>query len=145
MSKVISISHFRKMPAKKFGNLESSGIEKYEDMLDIQRGVIEKLYLETEAFLKDSGYPVDKFYLDDKSARAFVSSDLTEVFDGGEEALCISYIAHIDGTEYRTLATAEIDGENIEIYVGLYRKSDGEWLVLAEDSTWERGPGETFF
>ena len=48
-------------------------------------------------------------------------------------------------TEYRTLATAEIDGEEIEIVVELYRKSDDEWLALAEDGTWEKGPGEDFF
>ena len=145
MSKVISISQFRTKPAKKFGYLESAGIEKYEDMLDIQRGIIEELYLETEAFLRESDYPIDKFSLDDKSARDFMSSDLVEAFEGGEEALCISYVAHIDGTEYRTLATAEIDGEDIEIYVDLYKKSGNEWLVFAGDGNWNRGPGEDFF
>lgn len=144
MSKVISISQFKKKPVKKFGYLESAGIEKYEDMLDIQRGIIEELYLETEAFLREIEYPIEQFSLDDKSARDFMSADLVEAFDGGEEALCISYIAHIDGTEYRTLATAEIDGEEIEIHVELYKKSDNEWLIYSGDD-WERGPGEDFF
>lgn len=145
MSKIIPISQFKKNPAKKVGHLESAGIEKYEDMLDIQRGIIEELHLETEAFLKEINYPIDKFSLDDVSARNFISSDLVEVFENGEEELCISYIAHIDDTEYRTLATAEIDGEDIEVYVELFKKSGDEWLIFAEDGTWERGPGEDFF
>ena len=85
MSKVVSINQFKKTPIKKFGYLESAGIGKYEDMLDIQRGIIEELYLETEAFLKDIAYPLDKFFLDDKSARDFVSSHLVEAIEGGEE------------------------------------------------------------
>ena len=145
MSKIIPISRFKKNPAKKVGHLESAGIEKYKDMLDIQRGIIEELYLATEAFLKEIDFPADRFSLDDESARNFMSSDLIEVFENGEEELCISYIAHIDGTEYRTMAAAEIDGEDIEIYVELFKKSGDEWLIYAEDGTWERGPGEDFF
>ena len=144
MSKVISISQFKKKPIKKFGYLESAGIEKYEDMLDIQRGIIEELFGETEAYLREIEYPIDKFFLDDKSARDFMSSDLVEAFEGGEEALCISYVAQIDGTEYRTLATAEIEGEEIEIYVELFKKVGNEWLIFAGDDIWERGPGDFF-
>ena len=145
MNKVVFMSQFKKKSIRRFGYLESVGIEKYEDMLDIQRGIIEELYVETERFLRKVDFPVNEFVLDDKSAREFISADLVEAFEGGEEALCISYIASIEGVEYRTLATAEIDGEDITIYVELFQKAGNEWLVFAGDNQWERGPGEDFF
>jgi len=57
----------------------------------------------------------------------------------------LSYIAHIDGVEYRTMAEAQINENEIEFLVSLYKKSGKEWLVYVGDDSWERGPGENFF
>ena len=145
MNKVSSIIQIKKNSGKKYGNLESKGIEKYEEMIDLQRCIIEELYIGTDAYLREKNFPVSEFVLDDKSARDFLSSDLCEALEGGEEALTISYIAHIDGVEYRTLAYVEVDGENLEFFINLYKKSDCEWLIYTNDNTWETGPGENFF
>lgn len=147
MSEVISIKQFKKKSAKKksSAHLDSYGVEMCAQMLDLQISILEQLHLETENFLKQLHLPLHKFTLDDESAREYVSTDLFDAFSGGDEMLCLSYIAHMDKTEYRTLAFADIDGDDVGIYVDLYKKSGKEWLVYAGNGVWEQGPGEDFF
>ena len=145
MGKVISLSDFKNMTTNRKSSLKYKGLEKYIRMLTIQRGIIEELCFATDDFLKEVNFPVTSFTLDEESARNFVSADLIEAFAGGEELLYLSYIAHIDGVEYRTMAEAQFDENEIEFLVSLYKKSGKEWLVYVGDDSWERGPGENFF
>ena len=148
MSKVSSIKQIKqskKNSENKYGYLESKGIEKYDVMLELQRYIIKQLYLSTDTYLRKNGFPVSEFVLDDKSARNFLSSDFNKALEGGDESLSISYIAHIDGVEYRTLAYAEIYGETIDFSVDLYKKLNDEWIIYSSDGSWIRGPWEVFF
>ncbi len=148
MSKVIPFSQIRKTKEKKiYGYLESAGIEKYEALVEVEAGILEYLYVETEAFLKENGFDVKQFTLDEHSAREFLAVDFMEALEGGEEELCISYIAHIDGVEYRTLAQADFVGENeVEFDVNIYKRADdGEWLSYEGKDCWVEGAGKDFF
>ena len=145
MGNVISISKYRNARTNRISSLEYAGVEKYEDMLDIQRGLIEEMYQETERFLKDNKFHVEKFKLDEESARSFIIADLIKAFSGDEESLSLSYKATIGGIEYRTLAEAHFEGETVVIEVSMYKKDGSQWLVYVDMDIWEEGPGEDFF
>lgn len=145
MGKVYSFLQLKAAKTNKNCYLEAAGIEKYEEMLEGIYAILDLLYTETESFLRDNDFPIDQFVLDENSAKAFLSADYMEVFDGGEEELSISYIANIGDIEYRTLATAQIDGENVETEVNIYKRDDNEWVAFDGDDIWVEGPGEDFF
>ena len=145
MGKVYSFSQIKNRSKNKNASLEYEGIMEYGDLLEIQRDLLEELYIETESFLKEFNFPIATFRLDEKSAREYVSSDLYKVFHEGVDSLRISYIGFIDGIEYRTLAEAQIDGESVEVTVSIYKKDGNTWLIGVDQDTWEEGPGEDFF
>ena len=117
MGKVYSFGQLKDRSKNKNASLEYDGIMEYGDLLEIQRDLLEELYIETESFLREFHFPIAAFHLDEESAREYVSADLYVIFHGGEDSLRISYTANIDGTEYRTLAEAQIDGESVEVTV----------------------------
>ncbi len=148
MGTVLSFSQIKTPKDKKiWGYLESEGIEKYEDLLDLERAILEMLYIETENYLKDNHFDVRKFKLDEQSAKGFLSSDYMEALDGGEESLSISYIAIDNDVEYRTLAQAVfLEEEQVILDVNIYKKTDeGEWLCYVGENNWVEGPGKDFF
>ncbi len=145
MGKVYSFSQLKALSKNKNASLEYEGIMEYGDLLEIQRDLLEELYIETESFLKEFHFPIAAFRLDEESVREYVSADLYEIFHEGVDSLRISYIGLIDGTEYRTLAEAQIDGESVEVTVSIYKKDGNTWLIGVDQDTWEEGPGEDFF
>lgn len=145
MGKVYSFSQLKDRSKNKNASLEYDGIMEYGDLLEIQRDLLEELYIETESFLREFHFPISAFHLDEESARKYVSADLYEIFHGGEAGLWLSYIAEIDGTEYRTLAEAQIEGESVEVAVTIYKKDGNSWLIGVGQDEWEEGPGEDFF
>lgn len=144
MGKICSFKQLK--TTKKYRNsyLEAAGIEKYQDILEIITYVLDLLYTESERFLRDNDFPIREFIIDDDSAKAFLAADYMEAYIGGEEELSISYIANIGGVLYKTLATARIDGDNVETDVNIYKKSDNEWFAYDGNGNWVEGPGKDF-
>lgn len=146
MNKVVSFNKIKKEKTRNiFGYLESQGIEKFEDLLMIKKGILDLLYSETDIFLRENRFDLKAFSLDEKSARDFMSADFMEAVEEGDETLSISYAADINGINYRTLAIADINEKQVEIEVNIYKQSGEEWLIYDGSTRWIEGPGKDFF
>ncbi len=143
MGKVISFNELAHNKKMQKGHLNIESLDKYIDMMEIHRDLFEELFFVTEDELKANGFNPDVFKLDEESAHRYVSMDLVELMNGGEESMEIACEGIIEGTTYRTVAYAEIQGEAVVMYVDILKKEGEEWFIKT-DNGWEQGPGDLF-
>ena len=142
MSKVISISSYRKQKTHpKQMDYESTWAIK--DKFELASCIIDELFLAAEECIRDCGFNPADFSLDDKAAKSCLSTDLNEFFEGGEEALELTYTANIDGTRYAVVSDASVEGEDVLFNTAFVKWNGREWLEYA-DGRWGQGPGSNF-
>lgn len=141
MGRVLSFEQLAQKRSMPKGHLDYDKLDKYLEMLEVHREVLEELFIVTEDELKANGFNPRDFELDEESAHRYVSADLVEFMDGGEESLEISYDGVIDNSVYKTVAHAEIQNNAVVMYVDIMKLDGREWLIKVGND-WEKGPGE---
>ncbi len=145
MGKVVDFESILKDSKKlKRSKLDYESLDHYRGLLEVQLGIMDMLFEETEELIRENNFYPEVFTLVEDSAEHFLTADLPEFFDGGEESLDLSYETVIGGVRYRTYAVASVYGDIVSID-SMFLMWDGtEWLVRSDDE-WERGPGADFF
>lgn len=142
---MISFTDIKKVKSKKFiESLPHEDIYQCIELLDGQIALMRYMHQETEEMLKEYDFNPAEFKVDKKYLFDFLALNMLDDFAKEFDGLHLSFFKEDGNDIYRTLASATIENNAVDLHLGLYKWNGEEWLHYF-NGDWNRGPGADFF